>query len=196
VIGGEATEPNKMQALNMNKIKQSIILGIAAFLMCAMPSTPAQLKNSGKLNTWTTKPVERRHENDQLTRIRTVRAASHKGFDRIVFEFAGPIPNYSVEYHPSKFYEDEGGRHRIKIAGGTYVHVNLNLIPVNEEQLRFSQASDFAPKGRLKLPVLWEVDEAGFFEGHYDFLLGIKSRRLFRVTELQNPARLAVDFKQ
>ena len=171
------------------------MLGITALLLCVTHSSSAQLKNSGKLNRWTSKPVEQRYESDQLTRIRTVRAATHKGYDRIVFEFTGPMPNYSVKYHPSRFYEDEGGRHRIKIAGGTYVHVNLNLIPVDEEQLKFSQAADFTPKGRLKLPVLWEVDEAGFFEGHYDFLLGIKSRRLFRVTELQNPARLAIDFK-
>ena len=40
------------------------------------------------------------------------------------------------------------------------------------------------------------VEAAGFFEGHYDFLLGLRSRRLFRVTELANPSRLVIDFKQ
>ncbi len=139
--------------------------------------------------------MARRHENNDLTHLRTVRAAKQKGFDRIVFEFTGPMPNYTVEFHPSRFYDDDSGRRPIKIAGRTFVHVNLNSIPVDDEQLKFTEAPDFVPKGRLKLPVLWEVEPAGFFEGHYDFLLGLKLRRLFRVTELTNPARLVIDFR-
>lgn len=170
------------------------LLAIIILLTIAF-SVAAQNRNAGKLNTWTTRPVARRHENNDLTHLRTVRAAKQKGFDRIVFEFKGPVPNYSVEYHPSRFYDDDSGRREIKIAGKTFVHVNLNSIPVDEGQLKFTQSADFAPKGRLTLPALWEVEEAGFFEGHYDFLLGLKSRRLFRVTELTNPARLVIDFK-
>ncbi len=159
-------------------------------------SASAQNTNSGKLNVWTTRPVARIHESRELAHLRTVRAARHRGYDRIVFEFTGPIPNYRVEYHPSRSYEYNSGERPIKIAGRTFVHVNLNSIPVDEEQLKFTEEADFAPKGRLKLPVLWEVEAAGFFEGHYDFLLGLKSRRLFRVTELTNPARLVIDFRQ
>jgi len=39
------------------------------------------------------------------------------------------------------------------------------------------------------------VQEKTLFEGFYDFLLGVKSRRAFRVTEFSNPARVAIDFK-
>lgn len=181
----------------MKNIKLSVIAIAIGFSFCCAGafSALAQPKNLGKLNTWTTRPVERQHENSELTRLRVVRAAKQKGFDRIVFEFAGPVPNYSVRYHPYRFFEKASGRQTIRIAGRSVVHVNLNTIPVDDEQLKFTQAQDFSPKGRLRMPALWEIEEAQFFEGNYDFLLGLKSRRAFRVTELSDPARLVIDFK-
>lgn len=177
------------------KLKQPVVT-LLLILLSLGTAASAQNRNAGKLNTWTTRPVARIHEGAEATHLRSVRAAKHKGFDRIVFDFTGPVPNYTVEYHPSRFYDDNSGRREIKIAGKTFVHVNLNSIPVDDEQLKFTEGADFVPKGRLKLPVLWEIEAAGFFEGHYDFLLGLKSRRLFRVTELTYPARLVIDFRQ
>lgn len=180
----------------MTSNKRFVSLFATIVLLAGAVSASAQNKNAGKLNAWTTRPVARIHESGETAHLRVVRAAKQKGFDRIVFEFTGSVPNYTVEYHPSRFYEDDSGRREIKIAGRTFVHVNLNSIPVDEEQLKFTESPDFAPKGRLKLPMLWEVEAAGFFEGHYDFLLGLKARRMFRVTELTNPSRLVIDFRQ
>jgi hypothetical protein len=182
----------KVKNMKLASIAITIVLGFAS---AGAFSVSAQPKNTGKLNTWTTRSVERLHETTEHTYIKVVRAANQKGFDRIVFEFEGPMPNFNIKYHPSRFYEDEGGRHRIKIAGNTFVEVHLHVIPVDEQQLKFSQAEGFVPKGRLTLPMLWEVEEAGFFEGYYEFLLGVKSRKGFRVTELANPSRLVIDFK-
>jgi hypothetical protein len=166
----------------------------SAFCFLVFFSAAAQPQR-GKLDTWTTKPVEQPHESAESTYIRTVRAAKQKGFDRVVFEFKGPLPNYSVEYHSSRWYEDEGGRRRLKLAGSAFVQINLHTIPVDEEQLKLSQAKDFYPRGRLKLPSLSGVEEATFFEGYYTFFLGVKTRKPFRVTELSNPSRLVIDFK-
>lgn len=165
------------------------------FCLLAMVSAAAQPRDRGKLNVWTTKAVERLHVSPDSSHIRNVRAARQPGFDRLVFEFEGPISNYSIEYLRSRWYEDEAGRRRLKLAGSAFVQVNLHIIPVDEEQLKFSQAKDFCPKGPLKFRSLMEVEEGTFFEGYYDFLLGIRSRKLFRVTELANPARLVIDFK-
>jgi len=35
----------------------------------------------------------------------------------------------------------------------------------------------------------------GLFEGFYDFVVGVGWPKPFRVIELSNPARLAIDFK-
>ena len=119
----------------------------------------------------------------------------HQNFERVVFEFSGAMPNYRVEYLPGRFYEDEGGTHRIKIAGRVFLQVNLSVIPADEEQARLSQQKNFIPKGRQKLRSVWEIEETGLFEGYYDLLLGISARKLFRVSELSDPLRLVIDFK-
>ncbi len=105
------------------------------------------------------------------------------------------MPNYRIEYLKGRFYENEGGRQRIKIAGNAFVQVNLNLIPTDEEQMKLREQDSFIPKGRLKFRSVLELDEAGLFEGYYDFLLGLRARKLFRVSELSSPLRLVIDFR-
>ncbi len=168
-----------------------------ALMLCTFvfSSAAAQFPNTGKLNTWTTRTVSRRHEGTGITYVRSVRVGRHQIFDRVVFEFGGSMPNYQVEYLRGRFYENEGGRQRIKIAGNAFVQVNLNLIPTDEEQMKLREQNSFIPKGRLKLRSVLELDEAGLFEGYYDFLLGIRARKPFRVSELSNPLRLVIDFK-
>lgn len=127
--------------------------------------------------------------------MRRVRVGRHSAFERVVFDFSGAMPNYRVEYLKSRFYENEAGTHRIKMAGKAFVQVSLSVIPTDDEQMSLRNQKDFIPKGRLQLPLVWELDDATHFEGYYDFLLGISGRRLFRVTELTNPLRLVIDFK-
>ena len=172
-------------------IKLFIGFGLFGFLV---PSAAAQFPNSGKLNAWTTRPVSRRHR-AEATYVQKTRVGRHQAFDRVVFEFSGSMPNYRVEYLNSRFYEDEGGRHRIRIAGRAFMQVALSVIPGDEEQLKLRDQKDFIPKGTLKFPSVWEVDEATWFEGYYDFLLGIGARKPFRVSELSDPLRLVIEFK-
>ncbi len=103
--------------------------------------------------------------------------------------------NYQIEYLKGRFYENEGGRQRIKIAGNAFVKVNLNLIPTDEEQMKLREQDSFIPKGRLKFRSVLELDEAGLFEGYYDFLLGLRARKSFRISELSNPLRLVIDLQ-
>ena len=159
-------------------------------------SGSAQFENEGKLSAWTTAPVERRHEQSENPHLRVVRVAQQNGFDRVVFEFTGPMPNYSIKYLKGRIFDDLDGSHRIRIAGNAFIQVTFNQLSADEVQAGFSSARNFSPEGRLKLRALMEVQEKTLSEGFYDFLLGIKSRRAFRVIELQNPARLAIDFKQ
>jgi hypothetical protein len=155
------------------------------------------LETPGTLDTWTTKPVSREHNQaNQLSYVKVVRAAKQNNSDRVVFEFVGPFPNYRVEYLKGHFYDTEGGdRQRIKSAGNVFVQVEFNMIPASDEQLKFTEAKTFVPKGSLRMPAVQSVSEQGLFEGFYDFVIGVSARKPFRVTELSNPPRLAVDFK-
>jgi hypothetical protein len=165
------------------------------FSVLTVSTTPAQFPKTGRLNNWTTRTVSRTHEGTGTTYVRNVRVGRHQTFDRVVFEFSGSMPNYQVEYLKGRFYENEGGRQRIKIAGNAFIQVNLNMIPTDEEQMKLREQNSFIPKGRLKFRSVWELDEAGLFEGYYDFLLGIRARKPFRLSELSNPLRLVIDFR-
>jgi hypothetical protein len=153
----------------------------------------SQFQNAGELDGWTSRPVARQH--GETSFVRTVRAARQKGFDRVVFEFDGPVPNYSIRYLQSSYYEGEGGRRRIRIAGSRFIQVTLNQIPVDEKQIKLIEAKNFIPKGRLKLPAVAQLDQREFFEDSFDFLIGVNGRKLFRVSELTNPSRLVIDLK-
>ena len=158
-------------------------------------SRATQFTDAGKLDTWTTRLVARQYSAQETPYVRSVRVARHDDYDRVVFEFTGAMPNYNIEYLKSHFYEDEGGRHRIRIAGTAFIQVSLTQIPANDEQLKISESKDFVPKGRLKSPSVLQIEEAGLWEGNYDFLLGIRGRKPFRVSELDEPRRLVIDFK-
>lgn len=159
------------------KIKIPLITA-ASFVPLASLSASAQPQNIGKFDTWTT-GFSRTHEQSAVTHLRQVRAAGQDGFERVVFEFDGSIPNYNIKYLPSGFYEDEGGKHRIKIAGKAFLQVELFVIPYDERQDEFVKGKGFAPNGDLKMPSLREIEDKGLFEGFYDFLMGISSRKHF-----------------
>ncbi len=180
----------------MNRPQLWRLLIAPAFALLSICATAAQIGNVGKLEQWTTAPRSRDHASRELIYVKNARAARNKNFDRVVFEFSGQqLPNYRVEYLKSRFYQGEAERVRIKSAGNSFVQVEFLTIPTSEEQTRFTEANGFRPKGRLRMPVVHSVTDMGSFEGFYDFVIGVGSRQPFRVVELSNPARLAIDFK-
>ena len=165
-------------------------------VLFALLSVPAQIDNVGTLNTWTTNPFSRGHNSsNRASYIKVVRAAKQTGFDRVVYEFEGPFPNYRIEYLNGRLYDTEAGRQHIRQAGNVFLQINFFMIPTGDEQLKFTDAKNFVPRGRLMMPSLQSVKDKVLFEGYYDFLMGVSSRKPYRVTELSNPSRLVIDFK-
>ena len=155
----------------------------------------ASAQSIGNLNVWTTQLIDRRHAQLESIYVRVVRAAKQNGFDRVVFEFHGPMPSYRIQYlKSSRFYEDNG-RHRIKIAGKAFIEIDLNMIAASAEQAAAINRKGFLPKGKISLPSVWQFQDLGVEEGFYDFLIGVSARRAFRVTEKSNPSRLVVDIR-
>jgi hypothetical protein len=166
------------------------------FLLAASLPSAAQFGNAGKLDTWTVKLVSRdQAPASENTYVKTVRAAKQKDLDRLVFEFEGAFPHYRIEYLKSHFYDSEGGRKRIRTPGRAFLMVTLLQVSADEKQVGLLQAKGFLPKGNLRLPSLWSIDDKELFEGTYDFVAGVSARKPFRVTELRNSSRLVIDFK-
>jgi hypothetical protein len=168
---------------------------LIAFFVLPLVSAIGQIGNVGTLNTWTTKPISREHGSGELVYVKKITAAKHKDFDRVVFEFEKQIPNYRIEYLKSHFYQGEAERVHIRSAGHAFVQAEFFTIPTSEEQLKLTEAKGFRPKGRLRMPAVQSVTDMGLFEGFFDFVIGVGSRKPFQVTELSNPARLVIDFK-
>ena len=176
--------------------RPSQFLFATLFVIAASLSAAAQFGNVGKLDTWTVKLVSRDQDpSTENTYVKVVRVAKQKDFDRLVFEFEGSFPHYRIEYLKSRFYDSEGGRKRIRTAGRAFLLMTFLQVSADEKQVGLLQAKGFLPKGNLRMPSLWSIDDKELSEGTYDFVAGVSARKAFRVIELRNPSRLVIDFK-
>ena len=124
--------------------------------------------------------------------MNAVRTAKHGNYDRVVFEFAGTeLPTYHIEYI-DKPVRACGSGDTIPLAGDGWLEV------------RFTDAQAHTPEGEptIKdrqrspiLPVIKGLKITCDFEAEVTWVAGVASPNKYRVIELKNPTRLAVDIK-
>lgn len=121
-----------------------------------------------------------------------VRTAKHGNYDRVVFEFAGAeLPTYHIEYI-DKPVRSCGSGDTVPFAGEGWLEV------------RFTDAQAHTPEGEPtikdrqrspNLPVIKDLKITCDFEAEVTWVAGVASPNKYRVIELKNPTRLAVDIK-
>jgi hypothetical protein len=119
-----------------------------------------------------------------------VRAAHHPGFDRVVFEFRGGRPSsHSIRY-VSGLTEDPSDR-PVQLGGGAILQVVFQGANAHNQ----SGATTVTPAGAFSpgLPSLKQVAPAGDFEAVVTYGLGVDHRVPFKVLELSDPSRVAID---
>jgi hypothetical protein len=118
-----------------------------------------------------------------------VRAATHPGFDRVVFEFRGAVPSYHLEYIDRPVRDCGAGEPR-PIAGDAWLEVRLSPAYAHEEDGRPT-----VPERELRprLPNVLEIERTCDFEAVVTWVLGVASPNRYRVLELSDPPRLVVD---
>ncbi len=122
-----------------------------------------------------------------MPRLVDVRAAHHPGFDRVVFEFAGPLPDHDVGY-VDDLVQDGSGR-SMRIAGQAIL------------QVRFTDAEAHNGKGRptvrkrtaYALPNVLTSVLASDFEGVVTYGVGLTKQTKPTVFTLSAPSRVVVD---
>ncbi len=175
----------------MNIFKCNTIGVGLLLLMLNSPSVLAQGTNAaGKLNVWTTAPVMR--NDNPSSSFREMRVAKQKGFDRVVFEFAGDVPNYNVRFEKPPITNYGGDD--LKMSGKAFVVVQFHIISY-PENADVSKLVLEIPRNKLRVPLVTEIKNSEWFEGYLSFAIGLKMRKPFRVQQLSNPARLVIDFK-
>lgn len=125
--------------------------------------------------------------------LRAVRTATHEGFERVVFEFAGArVPGYHVEYVDRPVRQCGSGE-PVPVAGDAWLRVRLSPANAHTEA---GEATVRDRARRLDYPNLLELKILCDFEAEVEWVLGLASPTRYRVLELTNPARLVVDVKK
>jgi hypothetical protein len=134
-------------------------------------------------------PVERDRRSRKAPELASVQTDERDGYDRVLFTFKGSMPGYQVHYVPK--VTDAGGQ-RLALRGEAFAEVTFEPARARDPDGTASfPATTITPSS----PVLRQVRFAGDFEGQVRFGLGVAGRGGFRVSELRNPTRVAVDLR-
>ena len=149
-----------------------LVLGLALLLGLAAPPAPA-----------TAAPT--------TPELVDVRAGSHPGFDRVVFEFDGGLPEVLAARYVDTLRADGSGK-RVRIAGAAVLELVLSGANAHDEQ-----TGEVTVPRRLvpALPNVVEVVRSGDFEATVSHGIGVAQRRAFTVSTLTAPSRVVVDIR-
>jgi hypothetical protein len=123
-------------------------------------------------------------------KLAEIRAASHPGYDRVVFQFEGAqVPGYRIEYV-----------REITLGESDDQFLNLEGRALVQATFQGSASDDYRPSTQTVpdkyTPGLSQVKQIGLaedWEGVVRLGIGLDHRAGFRVLELPDPARVVVD---
>lgn len=124
-----------------------------------------------------------------LTAVRTGR--HDEGHDRMVFEFEGELPGYTVRY-PSGPLRQCGSGQPILVDEPHALQIVLRSAAAHDDA---GQATVQDRRRAPALPVLRTARLTCDYEGEVEWVLGVDRRAGFRVFALDDPARLVVDLR-
>jgi hypothetical protein len=121
-----------------------------------------------------------------------IRAAHHPEtapkYDRVVFEFSGPVPLLRIEYVPGLI--GDGSGLPVPIAGRAILLAQFTPAHAHDDN---GQAT--APtRIKLKLPLVKEIASSGDFEAVVTYGIGLGRKADTRILTMDNPHRLVIDF--
>lgn len=125
--------------------------------------------------------------------IADVRAGSHDGYDRVVFEFTGTgSPGFLTRYTGEPLQQASGLP--MDVAGNAYLDVMIQGTPMGSMPAR----EDLIKAGPMDVGTgnVKGVTHGGVFEADTQYVIGLDKQRPYNVYALDNPVRLVVDIQQ
>jgi hypothetical protein len=116
------------------------------------------------------------------------RAGRHPGFDRVVFEFRGAVPQHRIRY-VGQLVQDGSGN-PVSVAGAADLKVVFHGANAHDQDGSPSVSPRRFSPG---LPAVREIAQVGDFEAVVSYGIGIDHRRPIRVSTLSGPSRLVID---
>jgi LPXTG-motif cell wall-anchored protein len=166
-------------------VARLLIAAAAALLITAVFDPAAGLASTQP--GFSTQPRVVEHPPVGSATLTGLRAGRHASFDRVVFQLDGPIPSYSVRYVPVVHLDGSG--EPLQLRGAAFLEVVVRAPTHDQDGRPVLRPTRLRPD----FPVLREVKVPGSFEGQTTAGIGVTSRVGFRVLELANPTRIAVD---
>lgn len=154
------------------------------------PSTPPGGAEPTLPQEWTAGVRQVRRPGAGPARVVDVRTARNESFDRVVLQIDGArVPAYRVEY-VDRPVRQCGSGNPVEVAGQGLLAITLNGAAAHDDR---GNATVRDRERRLGLPVMRELEFTCDFEGEVTVVVGVASPNRYRVIELSNPTRLAVD---
>lgn len=121
-----------------------------------------------------------------------IRAAHHRGFDRIVFEFEGPVPGIAKVSWADKLRLDPSDK-PARVQGNAFLRVRFSPAIAHDPEPPMD--SSFSSGRRAyALPNIAHVVLLGDAEGEVSFGIGLmKRQRVLRAVVLRRPSRFVID---
>lgn len=136
--------------------------------------------------------TQKKYEMKSVAVLKAVRTSQHEGFDRAVFEFEmAEMPGYHIEYIDKPAHQCGSGD-AVNLKGDGWLEIRF--YPANahtEEGKPTVENREFAPHHKIIKELKLTCD----FEADVTWVLGVASPNEYRILELKNPTRLAVDIK-
>src|ERR1700694_2104818 len=118
------------------------------------------------------------------SQLKTIRAAPHDGYDRIVFEFSGQIPSYDLSRQDSATFVRDASGQPVTLDGS----VGIKLV------FRDADVASAVPVDQKPaLTSIKEITQIGNFERVLSYGIGLSSSQCVRILELSGPSRLVID---
>jgi hypothetical protein len=141
--------------------------------------------------SWTAGIVDRVPSGVGIATLRSVRAARHEAFDRVVWELSGPAPGVHVEY-VDRPVRQCGSGDPVPLPGDAWLEVRLEPAVAHTEEGRPTMDERRAEPG---LPVVIEIVQTCDFEAVVTWAVAVRAPERFRVTALEDPTRVVVDLR-
>jgi hypothetical protein len=158
----------------------------------APPPAPAPAPPADAPGEWTSSVREARRPGVSGT-VTALRAARNEGFDRVTLQFDGArVPGYHLEYVRAPATQCGSGQ-ATPVEGRGVLLLRISSARAHDEAGRATVAARDQKTG---LPVIRQVAMTCDFEGVVELAIGVSTANRYRVVELANPTRLAVDVQQ
>jgi len=140
----------------------------------------------------TVNPTHQGHAATHVVLLQKAETACCNGFDRIVFTFEGfHHPTWRVRYVHSPIQQCASGNN-IAVAGTAFLQISMDTAQAHTDA---GQPTITERDRHLNCPNLKQLVLTCDFEAKVGFVLGLDSKKPYRVVELQNPTRLVIDVK-